>query len=562
MRTRTSLAIALGLAAGLVGGGEGRVTRDVRTKRFATSIVCYFCHSNAKDAGALRDGQGRGIAPHDLWRSSMMANASRDPFFLAALAAEVAGRPAERAAIEARCLHCHAPMASVEERLAGRPGLDREDLDRDDEESDDDRAALARDGVSCTVCHQILPDNLGTEESFTGGFDIGEDRLIFGPHGDQWGMPMKRITQYWPEQGQHVVRSAMCATCHTSFLETPDGRTLPESAAYLEWRNSAFNDEGDTPGPLAASCRDCHVPVTSVGGAEIRTRIARSSHGGDLPHLQPLQPVGRHIFVGGNTLIPAILRDHGEELRVKAPIDAFDATIARAREQLRERTASIEIEDTIAGAESLSVTVRVRNLTGHKFPTGHASRRAWLRLRLRDAEGRVIFASGESDGQGRIVGRDGEPLAFESAGGPIAPHRKSVSSETELQIYEAVLAGQDGAPEFLTLRAARYAKDNRLLPRGWSPEHRHAAETAPAGTDGDPDFAAGGDLVHYEIALAAEPKGFSVEVALLYQPLSARFAAELFRIDAPDIRRFRQLFEAAERAPELVARAQMTLPAE
>ena len=44
--------------------------------------------------------------------------------------------------------------------------------------------ALARDGVTCSLCHQIAPDNLGKPESFSGGFLVGEDREIYGPHDD------------------------------------------------------------------------------------------------------------------------------------------------------------------------------------------------------------------------------------------------------------------------------------------------------------------------------------------------------------------------------------------
>ena len=46
--------------------------------------------------------------------------------------------------------------------------------------------ALAQDGVSCTVCHQIAPDRLGTRDSFNGNFVVaapGPDgmRQAFGP---------------------------------------------------------------------------------------------------------------------------------------------------------------------------------------------------------------------------------------------------------------------------------------------------------------------------------------------------------------------------------------------
>lgn len=542
--------LAIGLAAALVGGGESRVPRDVRTDLFATAITCAPCHNNTPDSFALRDHRGRGIAPYELWRSSMMANSARDPFFQAAVAAEAAAAPGRRAEIEARCLRCHAPMASVE-----KPGLSLAALHRTGTEDEHDLSALALDGVSCTLCHQILPDNLGTRESFDGGFEIGDMREIYGPHGDQFLLPMWRIVKYWPVEGHHVTRSAHCGTCHTQLLEGG----VPELAAYLEWRNSAYDDEGDEPGPDAATCQACHQPRTSAGGVPIRTRIAHASHAGDIRWIQPREPVGRHVFVGGNTLLPAILRDHADELRVKAPAEAFDETIARAREMLEERTARVTIEQVERDPDHTRFVVVIENLAGHKLPTGHASRRAWLRLRARDLDGRPLVAWGEHDARGRILGADGAPLPSELADGPVAPHRAEFADAAAVPIYEAVLAGPDGAPVFRSVLARGFAKDNRLLPRGWSAEHPEAAATAPTGTDADDDFAAGGDRVACAIPVPPELKVFAIEVELLYQTLSPRHAAELFRADAPEVRRFQAFYETADKSPVVVARAGMVV---
>ena len=41
------------------------------------------------------------------------------------------------------------------------------------------------------------------------------------------------------------------------------------------------------------------------------------------------------------------------------------------------------------------------------------------------------------------------------------------------------------------------------------------------------------------------------------QPLATRHAAELFRNDDPEVQRFRRFYEAANRRPELIARARL-----
>ena len=509
--------LIVALLAALVIADTGRVQKDVRTKTFATAIVCKTCHSNGDDAGAMRDVQGRGIAPHGFWESSMMANSARDPFFRAVLVAEAAAAGERSAEIEARCLHCHAPMASYEARAAGKPGLAFAQLEQEFEEDEEDVAALARDGVSCTLCHQIQK---GPRRD--GEFKIGEDREIYGPFDEQFGLAMHRVTQYWPVQGKHVLESEHCATCHDS--------TLPGEVTYREWRNSTREK----------TCQKCHMP----SGA--RTRIARPTHGGDIYNLIPRSPVGRHLFVGGNTLIPKILRDHPDALHVKAPTAAFDQTIAAARELLQNKSGRISIEEVTRAVDGLRVTIRVENLTGHKFPTGHPSRRAWIRLRLLDPQGKVVFEVGKADARGRLPG--------DEAGGALVPHRDELEG-AQLQIYEAVVRGSR-----IRSHGGELAKDNRLLPHGWDAEHADAPATKPVGLAPDEEnFVAGSDTLDYVIPWSDIALPYTVEVELLYQPISPRYLAELFRVQHDEIVRFRKFYEQAGNKPEVISRDKLVV---
>ena len=146
---------------------------------FATAPTCARCHSNTASASAMKDDAGRDIAPVDLWQSSMMANASRDPLWRAMVSAEVAQHPAAKAAIEAKCMRCHAPMASIEKTHANAMIALSELYDAESRHNQ-----LGLDGVSCTVCHQIEPAGLGTPGSFSGGFDIAsQGKAIVGACG-------------------------------------------------------------------------------------------------------------------------------------------------------------------------------------------------------------------------------------------------------------------------------------------------------------------------------------------------------------------------------------------
>lgn len=64
------------------------VTRQ-QLGHFATSLACSNCHSNSPNSAAMKTAAGEDVAPFDLWQSSMMANASRDPLFRAVVSVEM-----------------------------------------------------------------------------------------------------------------------------------------------------------------------------------------------------------------------------------------------------------------------------------------------------------------------------------------------------------------------------------------------------------------------------------------------------------------------------------------
>ena len=79
-----------------------------------------------------------------------MANSARDPYWHAAVRREVLDHPAAQAAIEDKCSTCHMPMARFDSAAAGGRGEVFANL-----APTAPQHALAADGVSCTVCHQI-----------------------------------------------------------------------------------------------------------------------------------------------------------------------------------------------------------------------------------------------------------------------------------------------------------------------------------------------------------------------------------------------------------------------
>lgn len=224
-----SLALARGCRCLLAAPGlfAGVAARAQETEPFATADRCIACHQG------VTTSEGVGVSIGLDWRASMMANSARDPYWQAAVRREVMDYPEATAEIEAQCSRCHMPMANVLAEYQGRAGQVFAHLPA---ENDGEMAGPAADGVSCTVCHRVTPDNFGTDESFSGGFAIDrsappEGMPVYGPFEPDSGGAgiMHSATGFRPQEAEHVQSSELCATCHTLFTHAvrPDGEAGP-----------------------------------------------------------------------------------------------------------------------------------------------------------------------------------------------------------------------------------------------------------------------------------------------------------------------------------------------
>lgn len=519
--------------------------RHTRTARFSTHDVCAQCHS-AGELAELRDEKGRDVSPFGTWKASAMALAARDPYYLAVFAEELAFRPNLNLTVERTCTRCHAPAASVELEGEGiGPSFDALTTGSTDE------AHLAREGVACTGCHQITDIGLGTFTSFTGNFVIEDKRLIYGPYEDPRGEFMTIITDYTPVYGAHVSRSSFCATCHTVITKPRDARgyvgpDFPEQTTYLEWVASDFSTEG-TRGELAADCQDCHMPSSSEDGAPLELAIAKQ------PENLPLRkPFRTHTFAGANVMLSRFGASDPSWFGANVTKEEHEAQ-ARSIERMLRTAASVAVPDVRRVGEGLEIVVRVTNTSGHKFPTGYPSRRAFLHVTVTAPDGRVVFESGKTDAFGRLVTSSGalaEPSKF-------APHLDVIDREELVQIYESVPVDAKGNVAHRPLDAMRYVKDNRLLPAGFNRKSRYSAFIAPIGTDKDPGHGQQ-DTVTYRIAEA--PAGSAISAELLYQVARPSDIEALAAKPTPAARRLFQFVSAAPPTPVLVSRAEARAP--
>lgn len=475
-----------------------------QSTRFVTSEQCAQCHTQQAPS-VLSDAKGRDVSPYGLWRGTMMAHAARDPFYLAQFSSEVAARPAARDAVETICTVCHEPAAAkdlaVGAQHVGFTGLTT---------GTTPEMHLARDGVTCSLCHQIQEQGLGTPQSFDAKFIVGDERRIFGPHMNPLQMPMQLFVNYTPVEAKHVTESKLCSTCHTVITKALDaqgkvvGPDFVEQAPYLEWLNSDFRTEG-TPGPRPASCQGCHMPPQDDDGAAISTILSKRPAMG----LAPRSPIGRHLFLGANAQLLSVLADDPAQAGTLATPDELRAHAARAEANVRGAV-KLELVRTARAGDAAEIDVRVENRTGHKFPTGYPSRRAWLHVKVLDGA-RVVFESGRYDAWGRIVDAKGLPLDGIDT---VRSHRDVVASDAEVQIWEAVPGTAQGRVARSLFDAVQYLKDDRLLPAGYSKSHAYAPLTDPVGVESDADFGSS-DVVTFRVA--GVPSKARVEVELLFQ---------------------------------------------
>lgn len=513
----------------------------VKLGYFQTSDACAQCHTAADGSPALRDAQGRDVSPVALYRASMMSLAARDPYYLASFSHELAARPGAGDAIEATCTRCHCPAADVQLRTTSEH-VTFAALTGDAAPV----SHLARDGVGCVLCHQIVANGLGTPSSFGGQLSVS-GTLIYGRYSDPVVAPMQFYVSYTPTLGAHIAKSELCGSCHTVITRALDASGAPvgppfyEQAAFLEWQNSTVAS--------TTTCQDCHVPTLDEDGVAIRTPVARPPNAS----VGVREPVGRHLFVGANRWVLGLLADNVTWSGSATPAAEIAAQATRSEASLAE-AARLTIARAVRDGGDLVVDVTVENRTGHKLPTGYPSRRLFVHLTVRDAGGAVRFESGATDAWGRLVDDRGNLV---DVPGELHPHRDRVTASDQVQIYESVAGDAAGAPAAHLLDATQYLKDDRLLPPGWTASGPNAAITAPVGTDGDANFGSE-DTVTYRVAAPAG--ALTVEVELMYQSVRPTDVEALAAQATDATRRLFDMVAARPPLPVAVARAEAQVP--
>ena len=512
---------------------------------FFGSGNCTSCHNDLTDAAA------NDVSIESDWSTSMMANATRDPFWRAKVASEIQRNPQLKEVLDDKCSRCHAPMANVEAKFEGSSV---ELFGNGFLNPQNPYYNHSADGVSCTACHQIEDNGkLGTLEGYSGKFSIVDlgtsaERTAFGQYTDPAINPMLNNTGFRPTNASHISSSEMCATCHnlkTPFIDssgtvvstTPESE-FPEQMVYTEWENSSF-----AAGITAQSCQDCHMPKTD--GVKISTRPQT---------LAARNNFSRHTMVGANTTMLDILSRNKEALAVTAK--GFDTAITQSREMLKS-AADIEVISQTLVNEELTVQLRINNRSGHKLPTSYPSRRVYIHFVVRDNTGAIVFESGKTNADGSIVAADADTdlSRYES-------HYDEITQQDQVQIYEAIIGNTDSNVTYTLLRAASYLKDNRIPPAGFDKNTVVNDIRVTGAAVSDSNFNSGSDLITYKVNIgAASANSISYSAELKYQSLAYGYVKDLFRDNTnPEVAKFEALYNSATIRSETINVINHTLP--
>ena len=614
--------------------------------QFMTSDQCMPCHDvggsgqrqpNMTVKAMGRDGKPAeslvNLAEFGEWSASPMGLGGRDPIFYAMLESEV-NRAAKEPklkdfaeCIQNTCLHCHGnqgqrqfaldhpetqngkcdQLASLTDptktghwsaedaKKAGYHGhpflLKTMAAWRDSDSALAKYGGLGRDGIACMTCHHVSSAGLGQSgETFTGNFRVGPANEAYGPFDKNIVTePMQQSLGVNPMLGEQISSSGLCGSCHAIYLPAFDneGNYLQssfEQTTYLEWLNSAFNENNDSVSPSEwQSCQQCHMGdayrnpdghMTSLASQKIAN--VEDNTFPEAENLLPALEQGldrrdykRHTLYGLNVFMaeyfrqfPFLLGVRQQDEMAGSPATAGAAGIIppliTAREEVlkiaRHDTAQIGVEIVDSGADggTLTADVTVTNLAGHKLPSGIGFRRAFIEFQVLDADGNAIWASGRSNEVGLLLNgtSDSETLKtdlLEPGGLPgctenYQPHYQTITEPCQVQIYEEL--SQDSAGHFTTsfVHRVKELKDNRLLPKGYKvlavgePQPAYCApwcsSADPVGlASKDPDYqggkdkgVAGSDRVRYQVKLSADQRKAAATVsATLYSQATAPY---------------------------------------
>ncbi|MCU4162868.1 T9SS type A sorting domain-containing protein [Carboxylicivirga caseinilyticus] len=481
---------------------------------FESPNQCNNCHG----------GYDQLVEPVYNWRGSMMAQAARDPLYLASLV--IANQDAPESGD--LCIRCHAPVGWLSDRSEPTDGSALTDGDME--------------GVQCDLCHKIVkptplgvnpfPDDVNyTDQTYVADQDYLSTITDIPPHEgngmyavhsgvDKRGPFIDATAKHQMGYSPFHSQAALCGTCHDVsnpvFNRSEDGSYVPNQLnqsvsdfskytmfpserTYSEWLMSSFNSpEGVYSEAFGgnkanvSTCQDCHMQDVSGYGANKSGTPYRNN--------LPL-----HDFTGGNTVVSKMVAQLYPD-----KIDPLALTAGEIRTNYMLNNAALLQLELINEEDAIKAEVMVINQSGHKLPSGYPEgRRMWIQLQAFNALGALVYESGAYDNTTGVLTKENTKIY-----------------EIKLGMSEdvATLASEDGIKEYQAGESFHFVlndmvvKDNRMPPMGFTNANFEAIQIPVV--DYEYDDGQFWDETEYILPLETD----RVNVKLMYQTISKEYA--------------------------------------
>jgi hypothetical protein len=548
---------------------------------FQTVDKCDNCHG----------GYNAGVEPAYTWQGSMMAQAARDPLWLACLT--VSGQDSIWAVGNTNaqdiCIRCHSPVGWLEGRSepTNTAGLQGKDFD----------------GVQCDFCHRMVdpmaelrqPDipaespgstaETMAEETYQRDIQVLSNHDLFD--GTSYLNPSTNLPTYYGDgelpnyievtSGQYFVDSSannkrgpfsdpkarhgvyysrfhqdksFCGTCHdvsnpilASALIAPD---VPEEQAaasyfhvertYSEFLLSDYGSGGaatDIPGvPTANKCQDCHMRDVTGKGCNKKGAPTRD----DLP---------LHDLTGGNAWISNILASADQS----GPIyDSYNYAILSGQ---KHDGAEIDVAGLQGSGQALldgsNRAIQQLEMAATLSTVAETSGSATIRVQNNGGhklisgfpEGRRMFLNIKFyDASGNLIEEvnpyeplvtslDGNGNEQYISGGILTKTHEELVWECEMSSLD--LTGEQKSFHF-ALGTDRY-KDNRIPPKGFDTSGMSDRNTQPRweGADAPNYFTTAEYAGGYDDVTVTKPTGTDTWYATLYYQTTSKEYIEFLR---------------------------------
>jgi hypothetical protein len=496
----------------ITGRGPGIAPTTMRDVDFAASqpfeantfahpdTNCQTCHG---DYNYL-------VEPWYQWQGSMMAQAMRDPLFLACVAVAEQDAPS----VGDLCLKCHTPTGWLEGRSVDTGG--------------GLLTAFDYEGIHCDFCHRLVDpvykpgispvadqailDSLSTGPppvTANGQFVNDPSPMRRGPYNDA-------VASHATLESPFHRESNLCGNCHDvsnpvydagatpgdyvlNAFDTPhvDGdlrNMFPIERTFSEWTMSAYANggvyapqfAGNKPDGIVSTCQDCHMRDVSGAGCSEPGAPNRT----DLP---------LHDFTGGNYFIPDIL-----PAMYPGEVDSLILASGKQRViSMLQKAATMALAPGQVGGRP-KVTVTITNESGHKLPSGYPEgRRFWINVKAYDIDNNLVYESGVYDAASGVLFKDADIKIYEIKPG--------------LSPAVAAAIGLPAGDSFHFVLNDTVYSDNRIPPRGYTYANFEAIQSPPvAYTYADSQY---WDETTYLLPMTAN----FVEVAFLYQTTTKEY---------------------------------------